>query len=98
MKPKKHHIRMFMLCCASTNYIWNFDVYTGKENYLYVTKADIVVKGLMNVNSRESSRHAPQDVPVLVDKSAANAYSTLYVDNWYTTPDLMDTLWATYNM
>jgi hypothetical protein len=34
-KPIKHAIKVFVLACSTTNYVWNFDIYTGKENYAF---------------------------------------------------------------
>jgi hypothetical protein len=99
MKPIKHSIKVFVLACAVTSYVWNFDIYTGKDTYKYGSnEADIVIEGLMSENVREMGRSAAQDTTVLVDTSAANKFSTLYVDNWYTTQELMKGLWDTYNM
>ena len=46
-KPTKFGFKKFILCDASTNYIYNFDIYTGKKDKPTKDLGGSVVKDLI---------------------------------------------------
>lgn len=72
-KPAKHHIKVFILCCAETGYCLSFEIYTGKEHYVYDRKLGLASDLLIN-----------KLLPRLPDGVMHNGH-VLYADNWYTT-------------
>ena len=76
-KRSRFGVKIYKLCESSTGYVWNFIVYTGKDtNY-----------GDRHPREQTSSRVVLEIADNLLDKGYC-----LYLDNWYTSPKLVDTL------
>ena len=69
--------KVYKLCESSTGYFWNFIVYTGKDT----------IYGQRHPGEQNSLRIVLEVAHNLLDKGYC-----LYVDNWYTSPNLVDTL------
>jgi len=69
---RKHGIKVFVLCCAVTGYIYSWHIYTGKEEQM--NKFDILRELLASVwLARPTSRN----------QLLSNDSRILYTDNWY---------------
>jgi len=64
-------------CESSTGYVWNFIVYTGKDT----------IYGHRHPGEKTSSRIVLEVAHNLLDRGYC-----LYLDNWYTSPNFVDTL------
>jgi hypothetical protein len=49
-KPIKHGIKVFVLCCAHTGYLYHFEIYTGKESKLDASPGEVVKWLLLGAN------------------------------------------------
>jgi hypothetical protein len=49
-KPIKHGIKVFVLCCAHTGYLYHFEIYTGKESELDGLPGAVVKRLLLGAN------------------------------------------------
>jgi len=67
------------LCKSSTGYVWNFIVYTGKDT----------IYGQRHTGEQTSSRIVLEVAHDPLDKGYC-----LYLDNWYTSPNLVDNLFT----
>jgi len=70
-------VKIYKLCESSTGYVWNFIVYTGKDT----------IYGQRHPGEQTSLRIMLKVAHDLLDKGYC-----LYLDNWYTSPKLVDTL------
>ena len=70
-------MKIYKLCESSKGYVWNFIVYTGKDT----------IYGQRYPRAQTSSRIVLEVANDLFDKGYC-----LYLDNWYTSPKLVDTL------
>jgi hypothetical protein len=70
-------VKIYKLCESSMGYVWNCIVYAGKD----------AVYGQEHPGEQTSLRVVLEVAHDLLDK----AYC-LYLDNWYTSPKLVDTL------
>ena len=70
-------MKIYKLCESSTDYVWNFIVYTGKDT----------IYGQIHPGEKTSSRITLEVAHDLLDRGCC-----LYLDNWYTSPNLVDTL------
>jgi len=70
-------VKIYKLCKSSTGYVWNFIVYTGKD----------AIYGQRHPGEKTSSRIVLEVAHDLLDRGYF-----LYLDNWYTSPNLVDTL------
>ena len=70
-------MKIYKLCESSAGYVWNFIVYTGKDT----------IYGQRHPGEQTSSRIVLEIAHDLLDKGYC-----LYLDNWYTSPKLVDTL------
>jgi hypothetical protein len=70
-------VQIYKLCKSSTGYVWNFIVYTGKDT----------IYGQTHPGEQTSSTIVLEVAHDLLDKGYC-----LYLDNWYTSPKLVDTL------
>ena len=70
-------MKIYKPCESSTGYVLNFIVYTGKDT----------IYGQRHPGEKPSSRIVLEVAHDLLDRG----YS-LYLDNWYTSPNLVDTL------
>ena len=70
-------MKIYKLCESSTGYVWNVIVYTGKDN----------IYGQRHQGEKTSSRIVLEVAHDLLDKCYC-----LYLDNWYTSPNLVATL------
>jgi hypothetical protein len=50
VKPIKHGIKVFALCCAHTGYVYHFEIYTGKESKLDGSPGAVVKRLLLGAN------------------------------------------------
>ena len=77
MKPIKHHIKLFALCCAG-GFCLSFWVYTGKDDYKYDSllgfAADLITKKLCALLGMRGKGHV------------------LFGDNWYSSFRLVEVL------
>ena len=76
-KQSRFGVKIYKLCKSSTGYVWNCMVYTGKDT----------IYGQRHPEEQTSLRIVLEVAHDLLDKG----YS-LYLDNWYTSPNLVDTL------
>jgi hypothetical protein len=70
-------MKIYKLCESSRGYVWNFIVYTGKDT----------IYGQRHPGEQNSSRIVLKVAHNLFDKGYC-----LYLNNWYTSPTLVDTL------
>ena len=70
-------MKIYKLCESSTGYVWNFTVNTGKDT----------IYGQRHPGEQTFSRIVLEVAHDLLDKGYC-----LYLDNWYTSPKLVDTL------
>jgi len=70
-------VKIYKLCESSTGCVWNFIVYTGKDN----------IYGQRHPGEKTSLRIVLEVVHELLDRSYC-----LYLDNWYIIPNLVDIL------
>jgi len=70
-------VKIYKLCESSTGYVCNFIVYTGKDT----------IYGQSHPGEQTSSRIVLEVAHYLLDKGYC-----LYLNNWYTSPKLVDTL------
>ncbi|KAJ8966034.1 hypothetical protein NQ314_003772 [Rhamnusium bicolor] len=80
--PSKRHrfgVKFFLLCDCDTGYILDFIIYTGATSDIkyFTDRYDIGKSGSVVMSLLEP----------YVEKG-----HTLYIDNWYTSPNLLDTL------
>jgi len=75
-KQSRFGVKIYKLCESSTGYVWNFIVYTGKDT----------IYGQTHPGEKTSSI-VPEVAHDLLDRGYC-----LYLDNWYTSPNLVDTL------
>ena len=76
-KRSRFGVKIYKLHESSTGYVWNFIVYTGKDT----------IYGQRHPGEQTSSRIVLEVVHDLLDKCYC-----LYLNNWYTSPKLVDTL------
>jgi len=76
-KQSRFGVKMYKLCESSTGYVWNLKVYTGKDT----------IYGQRHPGEKTSLRIVLQVAHDLLDKGYC-----LYLDNWYTSPNFVDTL------
>ena len=70
-------MKIYKLCESSIGYVWNFIVYTGKDT----------IYGQRHPGEKTSSRIVLEIAHDLLDKGHC-----LYLGNWYSSPNLVDTL------
>jgi len=70
-------VKIYKLCESSTCYVWNFITYTGKDT----------IYGQRHPGEKTSSRIVLEVAHDLLDRGYC-----LFLDNWYTSPNLVDTL------
>jgi len=70
-------VKIYKRCESSTGYVWNFIVYTGMDT----------IYGQRHPGEQISSRIVLEVAHDLFDRGYC-----LYLDNWYTSPNLVDTL------
>ena len=70
-------MKLYKLCVSSTSYVWNFIVYTGMDT----------IYGQRHPGEQTSSRIVLEVAHDLLDRGYC-----LYLDNWYTSPKLVDIL------
>jgi len=81
LKPIKHGIKVFCVCCAFTAFLLGFEVYLGKENIH--CNEDRSVLGIVD--------------RLIVENGLTSARGrVLYTDNWYTSVDLAKHLYEKY--
>ena len=76
-KRSRFGVKFYKLCESSTGYVWNFTVYTGEDT----------IYGQRYPGEQTTSRIVLELADKLLDKGYC-----LYLDNWYTSPKLVDTL------
>ena len=76
-KRSRFEVKIYKICKSSTGYIQNFIVYTGKDT----------IYGQRHPGEETSLRIVLEVAHNLLDKDHC-----LYVDNWYTGPNVVDTL------
>jgi hypothetical protein len=70
-------MKIYKFCNTSTGYVWNFTVYTGKDT----------IYGQRHPGEQTSSSIMLEIAHNLLDKGYC-----LYLDNWFPSPKLVDTL------
>ena len=70
-------MKIYKLCESSTSYVWNFILYIGKDT----------IYGQRHPGEKISSRIVLEVAHGLLDRDYC-----LYLENWYTSPNLVDTL------
>jgi len=76
-KRSRFGIKIYKLCESSIGYVWNFTVYTGKDT----------MYGQRHPGEQTSLR-----IVLEVDQDLLDKGYCLYLENWYTSPKLVDTL------
>jgi hypothetical protein len=56
LKPIKHGLKIFALCCSNGNYLFAFEVYTGKDNTADGSAYETVMRMLRLRNVIERKR------------------------------------------
>ena len=84
-KPNKFHIKLFQVCEAASGYISGFEIYTGKGGSSCSDTAPVL---------DSSCTRTTKLVVGLLDKAdLLNKGMHVYMDNYYSSPELMMELW-----
>lgn len=84
-KPNKFHIKLFQICEADSGYISGFEVYSGKGGASCSDNAPVL---------DQSCTRTTKLVVGLLDKTnLLNKGMHIYMDNYYSSPELMMELW-----
>ena len=56
LKPTKHGVKVFVLACGSTGYVYNYDVYQGRQSSGSASVMELVLTTLITGNLKDSGR------------------------------------------
>jgi hypothetical protein len=83
-KPHKFHIKLFQVCDPQTGYCIHFKVFTGQGSCHR--------EGITTTTDHTTTTHTV--MTLATDANILDRGHTLYMDNWFNSPDLFEELWA----